>query len=103
MKRSKFNEAQIAFFAAGGDGDTDRGSVPEGGVAEATFYNCARNIRADAVGDEAAETARGGERQAEATGRRSVAGQSHASGRAEAKCMVRPTLARFSMTTVGSA
>jgi putative transposase len=31
--------ANRLYFAAGGDGDTDRGSVPEGGVAEATFYN----------------------------------------------------------------
>jgi putative transposase len=45
MKRSKFNEAQIPYFAAGGRPGTPVGDVcRKVGIAEATFYIGARNM-----------------------------------------------------------
>ena len=89
MKRSKFTEAQIAFILRQAEEGTAVGEVcRKAGISEATYLQLAQEVRrADAVGDEAAAPARGGERQAEEDRGRSVARQGDAAGRDPPKAL----------------
>lgn len=59
MKRSKFTESQIAFIVRQGEEGTAVGEIcRKAGISEATYYNCAEEVRRpDAVGDEAIASA----------------------------------------------
>ena len=89
MKRSKFTEAQIAFILRQAEEGTAVGEVcRKAGISEATYYNWRKKYGGlDAVGDEAAASARGGERQAEEDRRRPVARQGDAAGRHPPKAL----------------
>ena len=65
MKKSRFSEQQIAFILRQAEEGTAVEEVcRKAGISEATYYNLAEEVRrADAVGDEAAEAARGGEQR----------------------------------------
>jgi putative transposase len=62
MKESRFSEQQIAFVLRQAEEGTPVAEVcRKAGISEASFYNWRKKLwRAAAVGDEAAETARGG-------------------------------------------
>ena len=73
MKKSTVQRAADRVRpAAGGGRNGGRGGVPQGRDQRGDLLRLAQEVRrADAVGDEAAEAARGGERQAEEDRRRS--------------------------------
>ena len=74
--------------AAGGGRHGGRRGVPQGGDQRGDVLQLAQEVcRADAVGDEAAASARGGERQAEEDRRRPVARQGDAAGRDPPKAL----------------
>src|SRR5437764_5894350 len=89
MKKSRFSEQQIAFCAAAGrGGHADRRGLPQGRDRRGVVLQLAQKVwRPGAVGDEAAEAARGGEPAAEEAGGRSVARQGDAAGRHPPKNM----------------
>lgn len=89
MKRSKFSESQIAFILRQAEeGHGDCGGVPASRDQRGDVLQLAAQVRrADAVGDEAASSAGGGERQAEEAGGRAQPGQGDAAGRDPAKNM----------------
>jgi putative transposase len=76
MKTSRFSEQQIAFVLRQAEEGTAVAEVcRKTGISEATYYVWRKKFgglmpseirRADAIGNEAAEAAGGGERQAEA-------------------------------------
>ena len=71
-----------SFCAQAEEGTAVAEVCRKAGISEATYYNWRKKYGgSDAVGDEAAEAARGGERQAEEDRRRSVARQGDAAGR----------------------
>ena len=89
MKKSRFSEQQIAFILRQAEeGHAGRGGVPEGRHQRGDLLQLAQEVwRADALGDEAAEAARGGEPAAEEAGGRSLARQGDAAGRDPPKNM----------------
>ncbi len=88
MKRSKFTESQIALVLRQGEEGTPVGEIcRKAGISEATYYNWRKKYGGLTVGDEAAASARGGERQAEEDRRRPVARQGDAAGRHSPKAL----------------
>ena len=83
MKKSRFSEQQIAFvLRQAEEGTAVAEGVPKGRDQRGLFLQLAQEIwRADAVGDEAAKAARGGEPATKKARCRPVAGQGDATGR----------------------
>src|SRR5947207_13780242 len=80
--------ADCVCAAAGGGGHADRRGLPQGRDQRGVVLQLAQKVwRPDAVGDEAAEAAPGGEPAAEEAGGRSVARQGDAAGRHPPKNM----------------
>lgn len=87
MKQSKFTEEQIAFPFKQAELGTSVEEVCRKNLGCDVLQLAQVVRRARAIGAPPAEAARGGEREAEAPGRRPVAGQGEAAGRARKKAL----------------